>query len=179
VCSSKVLVVGAGGIGCELIKNLSKSGYKDITLLDFDSIEITNLNRQFYFRKEHVGQSKAETVRDMLGKLDGSIKIEAINASIYDPRFNQLFYKDFTLVFSCLDNMKAREHLAAQATRNGKPLIDAGTMSYFGQAYSSIRFRNSCHNCNPTHSEQAPAFCTIRTHPLQPLHCATYARNFY
>lgn len=174
-----MLVVGAGGIGCELIKNLSKSGYKHITLLDFDSIETTNLNRQFYFRKDDVGKSKAETVRNMVGKLDSSINIEAINASIYEPRFNHLFYKEFTLIFSCLDNMKAREHLAAQATRNGKPLIDAGTMSYFGQAYSSIRFCNPCHNCNPSHSEQTPAFCTIRTHPLQPVHCATYAKNFY
>jgi molybdopterin/thiamine biosynthesis adenylyltransferase len=51
IANSKVLVVGAGGIGCELIKNLAKSGYKSMTLLDFDSIEITNLNRQFYFRK--------------------------------------------------------------------------------------------------------------------------------
>jgi len=49
--------------------------------------------------------------------------------------------------------MKAREHLAAQATRNSKPLIDAGTMSYNGQAYASIRFLTSCHNCSPTKNE--------------------------
>jgi ubiquitin-like 1-activating enzyme E1 B len=59
IASYKVLVIGAGGIGCELIKNLAKSGYKHITILDFDSIEITNLNRQFYFRKDHIGQSKS------------------------------------------------------------------------------------------------------------------------
>jgi ubiquitin-like 1-activating enzyme E1 B len=75
--------------------------------------------------------------------------------------------------------MKAREHLAAQATKCGKPLIDAGTMSYFGQAYSSIRFKTSCHNCNPSHSESAAAFCTIRSNPQLPVHCATYAKNFY
>lgn len=62
----KVLVVGAGGIGCELVKNLSKSGYKNITILDFDNIEVTNLNRQFYFRKAHISQSKAKIVKTVL-----------------------------------------------------------------------------------------------------------------
>jgi ubiquitin-like 1-activating enzyme E1 B len=111
--------------------------------------------------------------------MDSSIKVTAINASIYDQKFNQIFYQEFDLIFSCLDSMKAREHLAVQATKHGKPLIDAGTMSYFGQTYSSIRFRTSCHNCNPTHSEQTPASCTIRSHPQLPAHCATYAKNFY
>ena len=46
-----LLVVGVGGIGCELLKNLSKIGVKKVTILDFDHIELTNLNRQFYFRK--------------------------------------------------------------------------------------------------------------------------------
>lgn len=75
--------------------------------------------------------------------------------------------------------MKAREHLAAQATKYGKPLIDAGTMSYNGQTYASIRFKTSCHNCSPSHSEQSLAYCTIRSHPQMPIHCATYAKNFY
>lgn len=69
--SARILVVGAGGIGCEILKNLVVSGFKrydcsfvwlvDIKVLDLDTIEMSNLNRQFLFRKEHIGQSKAIT----------------------------------------------------------------------------------------------------------------------
>jgi ubiquitin-like 1-activating enzyme E1 B len=62
VSNTNVLVVGVGGIGCELLKVLTNSGYRIMTLLDLDSIEITNLNRQFYFRREHVGMSKVALV---------------------------------------------------------------------------------------------------------------------
>ena len=59
ITSSKVLVVGAGGIGCELVKALSMSGFKDVAVIDLDTIDISNLNRQFLFRREHVGKSKS------------------------------------------------------------------------------------------------------------------------
>ena len=59
IVNSNVLVIGVGGIGCETLKNLVRAGYKKISILDLDTIEITNLNRQFYFRKKHVGKSKA------------------------------------------------------------------------------------------------------------------------
>jgi len=53
-------VVGAGGIGCELLKNLVHTPIHKITAIDLDTIDATNLNRQFLFRYEHVGKSKAE-----------------------------------------------------------------------------------------------------------------------
>merc|ERR1712226_1386637 len=56
---SKVLMVGAGGIGCELLKNLVLSGFIDIVIIDLDTIDVSNLNRQFLFQKQHVGKSKS------------------------------------------------------------------------------------------------------------------------
>lgn len=55
-------MIGVGGIGCELLKVLTNSGYRKMTILDLDTIEATNLNRQFYFRKEHVGMSKVYNI---------------------------------------------------------------------------------------------------------------------
>lgn len=59
VSQAKVLMVGAGGIGCELLKNLALTGFGEIHIVDLDTIDLSNLNRQFLFRHEHIKKSKA------------------------------------------------------------------------------------------------------------------------
>jgi ubiquitin-like 1-activating enzyme E1 B len=56
---ARILMVGAGGIGCELLKNLVLTGFGEIHLVDLDTIDLSNLNRQFLFRHEHIKKSKA------------------------------------------------------------------------------------------------------------------------
>ena len=57
--SAKIFVVGAGGIGCELLKNLVLTGFTNLHVIDLDTIDVSNLNRQFLFQRVHVGQSKS------------------------------------------------------------------------------------------------------------------------
>ncbi|KMU80921.1 ubiquitin-activating enzyme [Coccidioides immitis RMSCC 3703] len=56
---SRVLLVGAGGIGCELLKNLLLTGFGEVHIIDLDTIDLSNLNRQFLFRHEHIKKPKA------------------------------------------------------------------------------------------------------------------------
>lgn len=82
VQNSRILVVGAGGIGCELLKNVVLSGFSNIVVLDLDTIDVSNLNRQFLFRKHHVGLPKAIVARESVLKYNPDVSIEALHLRI-------------------------------------------------------------------------------------------------
>ncbi|KAK6045491.1 ThiF family protein [Cooperia oncophora] len=128
-----LLVVGAGGIGCELLKNLALTGYKDIHVIDMDTIDVSNLNRQFLFRREHVGRSKAEVATEAIRQLRPDIKITFDLDSIFSSKFNLTFFQQFFLVMNALDNRAARNHVNRMCLAAKIPLIESGSSGYLGQ----------------------------------------------
>ncbi|KOB68251.1 SUMO-activating enzyme subunit 2, partial [Operophtera brumata] len=75
IANSKILVVGAGGIGCEVLKNLVLTGFPTIEIIDLDTIDVSNLNRQFLFHKEHVGKSKAQVAKDSALSFNPNVEV--------------------------------------------------------------------------------------------------------
>ncbi len=180
----KVLIVGAGGIGCELLKVAVLRGFRDLVVVDLDTIDATNLNRQFLFRKEDVGSSKAATARKaVLSLFDGpspAPHIVAIMANIKDANYTVDYFKQFALVMNGLDNTSARKHVNRLCMQACIPLIESGTMGYNGQVQPILRGVSECYDCQPKSSEQKTfAVCTIHAHPSTMVHCTHFAKEFY
>lgn len=102
--------------GCELLKNLLLTGFRDLTVIDLDTIDVSNLNRQFLFRPHHVGHSKALVARDAVAPLSPEASITAFHGNIAEARFGPTFFASFQLVISALDNVAARRSVNVVAS---------------------------------------------------------------
>lgn len=185
---AKVLVIGAGGLGCEILKNLAMMGVQNITVIDLDTIDVTNLNRQFLFRAKDVGQSKALVAADFIMKRVPGVKIEALIARVQDKPLE--FYRGFHLIIAGLDNVEARRHINSvvhslvEFDEENKPkpetivpFIDGGTESLAGQARIIFPFKTACYECTvgTLVKPKIVNICTIASTPRTPQHCIAWA----
>ncbi|KAH8363824.1 hypothetical protein KR200_004656 [Drosophila serrata] len=179
VKKSKVLVVGAGGIGCEVLKNLVLSGFTDIEIIDLDTIDLSNLNRQFLFHREHVGKSKARVARESALSFNPDANITAYHDSVTSTDYGVNFYKKFDLVLSALDNRAARIHVNRMCLNADVPLIESGTAGYSGQVELIKRGLTQCYECTPKEKQRSFPGCTIRNTPSEPIHCIVWAKHLF
>ncbi|KAL8776688.1 MAG: hypothetical protein Q9213_008176 [Squamulea squamosa] len=175
---SRVLMVGAGGIGCELLKNLVLTGFGEIHIVDLDTIDLSNLNRQFLFRHEHIKKSKALVAKESAAKFNPHIKLEAHHANIKDPQFNIDWFASFELVFNALDNIDARRHVNKMCLAANVPLIESGTTGFNGQVQVIMKGRSECYDCNTKETPKTFPVCTIRSTPSQPIHCIVWGKSY-
>ncbi|CAF1276826.1 unnamed protein product [Adineta ricciae] len=136
ICQSKYFVVGSGAIGCEMLKNFvmmgigcSKEGAIYVT--DMDSIEKSNLNRQFLFRPWNIGQMKSKVAAEAVKQMNPSVNITAFVEGVLaetEHIYDDNFFEGLTGVVNALDNVKAREYIDQRCVFYKKPLIDSGTL---------------------------------------------------
>ncbi|XP_034681208.1 SUMO-activating enzyme subunit 2 isoform X1 [Vitis riparia] len=174
---AKVLMVGAGGIGCELLKTLALSGFEDIHIIDMDTIEVSNLNRQFLFRQSHVGQSKAKVARDAVLRFRPHISITSYHANVKDPDFNVDFFKQFNVVLNGLDNLDARRHVNRLCLASDVPLVESGTTGFLGQVTVHVKGKTECYECQPKPTPKTYPVCTITSTPSKFVHCIVWAKD--
>uniref|UniRef100_A0AAV1UJ89 SUMO-activating enzyme subunit n=1 Tax=Peronospora matthiolae TaxID=2874970 RepID=A0AAV1UJ89_9STRA len=179
VQSAKILVVGAGGIGCELLKNLVLSGFADIHLIDLDTIDVSNLNRQFLFRSHHVGQPKALVAKEIAMRFNPKAKVVAHHGNIKSSQFSLEYFQQFSLVFNALDNVDARKHVNRLCLATDRPLIESGTTGYLGQVSVIKKGETECYECTPKVSQKQYPICTIRSTPEKMVHCIVWAKECY
>lgn len=200
---SKVLVVGAGGIGCELLKNLVLVGFGNIEIIDLDTIDLSNLNRQFLFRKADIKKSKALVASAFAHQFNpgpgprseasiqgpgtnGSqlvdegkgVNIRARHGNIKEPENDIEWMQGFDLVMSALDNMEARRHVNRLCVAANVPLIESGTQGYLGQVTPMLKDRTECYDCVSKPSPKTFPVCTIRATPSEPIHCIVWGKSY-
>ncbi|RKF72088.1 Ubiquitin-activating enzyme E1-like [Golovinomyces cichoracearum] len=178
VKEARVLLVGAGGIGCELLKNLVLTGFGEIHIVDLDTIDLSNLNRQFLFRQEHIGKSKASVAADVANRFNPNVKLVPYTADITDSTFNLQWFLKFTVVFNALDNLHARRHVNKMCIVANVPLIESGTTGFNGQVQVIKRGVTACYDCTPKEAPKTYPICTIRSTPSQPIHCIVWAKSY-
>ncbi|MFX0123373.1 MAG: ThiF family adenylyltransferase [Candidatus Hodarchaeota archaeon] len=168
---STVLIVGIGGLGVEVAKNLAMVSVGKLILVDLDTVEYSNLNRQLLFIGAPEGVSKAEFAAKRLREMNPFISVEAYNCALQNlpPRL----YHEADLYIAGLDSIEARSELNRRAVHNQKPLIDAGTAAYNGHVYCVFPFSNACLECDPlTERDQDQlGACTLVGLPRKPAHC--------
>ncbi|XP_074439018.1 SUMO-activating enzyme subunit 2 isoform X1 [Larus michahellis] len=179
VAQARLLVVGAGGIGCELLKDLVLTGFSNIDVIDLDTIDVSNLNRQFLFQKKHVGRSKSQVAKESVLQFYPEANIIAYHDSIMNPDYNVEFFRQFTLVMNALDNRAARNHVNRMCLAADVPLIESGTAGYLGQVTVIKKGVTECYECHPKPTQKTFPGCTIRNTPSEPIHCIVWAKYLF
>lgn len=177
ISKSSIFVVGSGAIGCEYLKNLAMMGFSTskkskIIVTDNDNIEVSNLNRQFLFKKENIGYSKSKCACLAIKKINSSCNFEDMQFLVEEKTeiiFNSSFWKSQNFILNAVDNIKARQYIDSQITFFKIPLIETATeglkahcqiiIPYLTQNYSEREYNNESKDFVNTHS------CTLKQFP--------------
>ncbi|KKN15512.1 hypothetical protein LCGC14_0985240 [marine sediment metagenome] len=169
--NSRVLIIGVGGLGCEIAKNLAMLGVGHLDLVDLDIIEHSNLNRQILFAGAKMGEPKAVVAAKKLAEINQNITIKHYHTSL--ERLDPAIYQAADVIIGGLDSMNARLNLNAQCIRFRKPLVDGGVSGYHGHVYTIFPYQNACYECNPLPEVENDemAACTVVGVPRKRIHC--------
>lgn len=198
---TNLFMVGAGAIGCELLKNYAMLGVGtgkavvdeanadnnrkagSIVLTDPDIIEMSNLNRQFLFREKHLRKPKSQTAAAaaiyMNKELKGNIiarldKVCEATAHIFTDRF----FETTTVVTNALDNVQARKYIDARCVTAKTPLLESGTLGPKGHVQVILPYKTESYGSqnDPEDNNEIP-HCTLKMFPEETLHCIEWARD--
>ncbi|KAI5133872.1 ubiquitin-like 1-activating enzyme E1 B [Nematocida ausubeli] len=172
-----ILLVGAGGIGSEVAHLLIKGYTGSITIVDMDKIELSNLNRQSFFTLQDISQYKAEILSRSIAALSSNaIESRFFTQDITSAFFTVEFFKKFSCILSCVDNIPARKHISRMSVLSGVPVIESGTAGYDGEVYIIFPKKTECYECREVSDAKVYPICTLRRTPTEWHHCVHWAK---
>ncbi|KAG6551669.1 hypothetical protein Mapa_006756 [Marchantia paleacea] len=183
----RVLVIGAGGLGCELLKDLALTGFGNLEVIDMDTIDVSNLNRQFLFRMRDVGQPKAKIAAERVMERVKGVNVVPHYCRIEDK--DSSFFDQFQIIVLGLDSLEARSYINAvvcgflEYEPDGspiltsiKPMVDGGTEGFKGHARVIIPGMTPCFQCSMWLFPPQVTFplCTLAETPRSAAHCIEF-----
>jgi len=157
--SAAVLICGAGGLGSPAALYLAAAGIGRLGLVDFDRVDLSNLQRQVLFDTASVGVPKVEAARDRLAALNPGIRIEAHGERLTASSIERLV-GDYDLVIDGTDRLATRYLINDACVLLGKPLVSAAIHRFEGQAMTYLPGRSPCYRClHPVNAEDLVPNC--------------------
>mmetsp|Transcript_18112 Transcript_18112/g.27166 ORF Transcript_18112/g.27166 Transcript_18112/m.27166 type:complete len:1043 (-) Transcript_18112:182-3310(-) len=181
-----MFLIGSGAIGCEMLKNWAMMGLSTgsgkITITDMDSIEKSNLSRQFLFRPKDIGKMKAECATAAAKVMNPKMQIKTddicvgkASENVYDDAFWESLYGACT----ALDNMKARLYIDQRCVEFQKPLVDSGTLGTKGNTQVCVPFLTESYGESRDPPEEGIPVCTVKLYPYRIEHTIQWARELF
>ena len=185
--ASNIFMIGAGALGCEFLKNFALMGIavntdKKVTVTDNDSIETSNLNRQFLFRKDNVGNSKSKCACIAVKQMNPQFNCTDLQSRVGPENehiFNEAFWDSQTFIINAVDNINARKYIDNQCTKFCRPLIDSGTLGTKAHVQMIIPHVTSCYNDTQDPVEESVPMCTMHNFPAMIEHCIEWGRDHF
>ncbi|KEP60324.1 UNVERIFIED_CONTAM: ubiquitin-activating enzyme E1 family protein [Hammondia hammondi] len=186
----RAFVVGAGALGCELLKSLALMGCGcgpekegKVTVTDMDRIEVSNLNRQFLFRREHVGKAKSVTAAASAQTMNPDLQIVALEDRVGVETEATVFTDDFwrsqQIIVNALDNIQARQYVDGRCVWFGLPLLESGTLGTKGNVQVVLPSMTQCYSDSADPPEESIPLCTLRHFPHAIEHTIEWARDCF
>ena len=129
---SKMLIVGLGGLGCAAAQSLTAAGGGHLTLLDFDTVSLSNLQRQVLHCDARLEMPKVESAKIALLQLNPHVKIDTINAKLDEEKLAEIL-PHFDIILDCTDNVEIRNQLDRQCEKAKVPVISGAAIRMEGQ----------------------------------------------
>lgn len=146
---ARLLIVGAGALGNEVLKNLALVGVGHITLIDFDTIENSNLSRSVLFRASDSGKPKADVAAAMIAEINPDVNVDTIQGNVL-TEIGLGLVRSMDLVIGCLDNREARLWVNRMCWKVSTPWIDGGIQEINGVAKVFVPPDGACYECAMT-----------------------------
>ncbi|OBX07238.1 molybdopterin-synthase adenylyltransferase [Gallibacterium salpingitidis] len=129
---SKVLIIGLGGLGCAAAQYLAAAGVGELMLVDFDTVALSNLQRQVLHNDSRIGMPKVDSAKKSLAELNPLVTINTLNAQLTDEQLTALI-ADYDLVLDCTDNVETRNQLDRLCQQQQTPLVSGAAIRMEGQ----------------------------------------------
>tara|TARA_Y100001970_G_scaffold217832_1_gene266924 strand:+ start:24858 stop:25619 length:762 start_codon:yes stop_codon:yes gene_type:complete len=147
ILKAKVLVVGAGGLGCPLILYLSYSGIGNLGIVDHDKIELSNLSRQVLFTNKDIGKYKAIISKKAVKKINSKIVVKTFSEKLNTKNIKKIA-KNYPIICDGTDNFQTRLLINDYCVKNKKVLISSAINKFDGQLFNfDFRKKSPCFRC--------------------------------